>query len=120
MQLKISNNQLYSNLITNITRYKVPEYNQDTGEITYVDDKVKYKDNDNTEYALYEQSDYTNYDKFLLDYFSAINSEIYDLLVFKEVKKNIDISKAVCTYINSNGKIGIAIGTQDAFFSNGA
>ena len=47
---------------------------------------------------------------------------IYDLLIFKEVQKNIDISKAVCKYLTEDGGSirGLAIGTQDAFFRNGA
>lgn len=124
MQLKISNNQLYSNLITNVTRYNVPKYDED-GKISYNDKgEVIYTGNDEIEYSKYLESNYTNYDKFLLDYFNNVvkNGMIYDLLIFKEVQKNIDISKAVCKYLTEDGGSirGLAIGTQDAFFRNGA
>ena len=124
MQLKISNNQLYSNLITNVTRYNIPKYDED-GKISYNDKgEVIYTGNDEIEYSKYLESNYTNYDKFLLDYFNNVvkNGMIYDLLIFKEVQKNIDISKAVCKYLTEDGGSirGLAIGTQDAFFRNGA
>jgi hypothetical protein len=90
MQLKISNNQLYSNLVSNITRYDVPKYDDDGNIVYNGEGKVIYVGNDDTEYNLFiseEYSHYDNYDKFLLDYFNDVvkNNEIYDLLKFRYV-----------------------------------
>ena len=53
MQLKISNNQLYSNLVSNVTRYDIPKYDAN-GNISYNEEgKVIYNGNDDTEYNLF-------------------------------------------------------------------
>lgn len=154
MQLKVSNNQLYSNLVSNVTRYDIPSYateadeenNIAIGDLIYnTDGEVAYKGNDTVEYNSFLKSSYENYDKYLLDAFSGKadiiigesvdestgetvytkirvnNNLIYDLLTFTVVQKNIDISKAACQYLNteSNTTVGFAVGTQDAFFTNG-
>ena len=154
MQLKVANNQLYSNLVSNVTRYDVPQYaiaaDEENGiaigDLSYnTEGKVLYKGNDAIEYNSFLKSTYENYDKFLLDAFSGKadiiigehideasgkviydkirvnNNLIYDLLTFTVVQKNIDISKAACQYLTtqSNTTVGLAIGTQDAFFTNG-
>ena len=154
MQLKISNNQLYSNLVSNVTRYDIPLYATEVdeengiaiGDLSYnAKGEVIYKGNDTVEYNSFLKSSYENYDKYLLDAFSGKadiiigesvddetgeivynkikvnNNLIYDLLTFTVVQKNIDISKAACQYLTteSNTTVGLAIGTQDAFFTNG-
>lgn len=154
MQLKVANNQLYSNLVSNVTRYNVPMYatvndpdnNISIGDLSYnAENKVIYKGNDTIEYNSFLKSSYENYDKYLLDAFSGkvdiiigehLNEEtgemvddkirinnnlIYDLLTFTIVQKNIDISKAACQYLTTkaNTTVGLAIGTQDAFLTNG-
>jgi hypothetical protein len=44
----------------------------------------------------------------------------YDALEFDYVQKDIDVTKAIATYIPDDGSsFGMAVGSQDAFFSNG-
>jgi hypothetical protein len=80
MQLKVANNQLYSNLVSNVTRYNVPMYatandpdnNISIGDLSYnAENKVIYKGNDTIEYNSFLKSSYENYDKYLLDAFSG-------------------------------------------------
>ena len=102
VQFKITNIQNYSGLIRNITRYKL------------------YKDGPSDE-ALYqkfisaENTTYDNYDAFLQNELK----DAYDDLVFDKVQKDIDLSNIVCGYFTPKDKVGVAIGTQDTFFSNG-
>ena len=109
IQFKIKNIQDYGNLIKNITRYKYQKEN-DT-----ISDEAFYK-------AFGEQTTYNNYDAFLQAYLpvwsqtSDIQLE-YDDLLFSHVEKIISLDKAVCKYLYGN--IGLCLGPQDAFFSNG-
>ena len=99
IQFKIRNVQNYSNLITNITRYE----------------------GDDAWYAAFlNQDKYTNYDAYLQ---ATLDPDVYDNLVFVRVQKNINLSNIVCGFysLDENANVtGACIGTQDAFFSNGA
>jgi hypothetical protein len=98
MQLKIKNIQRYGTLITNITRYK----------------------NDGDYYdAFVAQSDYTNYDAFLQ---ATLDAETYDSLEFDKVEKMIDMKNIVGGLYKietEKSVVGVCIGTEDTFFSNG-
>ena len=100
MMFKIRNIQNYSDLITNVTRYKINNA---------VDD-VYYEE--------YEKSDFTNYDAFLQ---WKLGSE-YDNIEFNYVQKLINLNNAVCKYCNGSGQsiLGWAFGSQDAFFKDGS
>ena len=116
-QFKIRNVQDYSNLIHNVTRY------QNDGEYF----NLFY----DTEHSSYK-TDYTNYDAFLANYFktnhvSFIDSNgvqrdmEYDDLVFDHVEKQINLNAVACGFYSGNNQsvVGICLGPQDAFFSNG-
>jgi hypothetical protein len=98
IQFKISNIQNYNNLIRNITRYKndTDWYNR------FLVDSAAGK--------------FDNYDAWLQ---ANLDPETYDKLEFQAVQKNIDLSNIACGYYTPNNNVGIAIGTQDTFFSNG-
>ena len=96
IQFKISNIQNYNNLIRNVTRYK----NDSEWYTQFLNDK-----------------DYDNYDAWLQ---ANLNPEVYDALEFETVQKNIDLSNIACGYLTPSNNVGIAIGTQDTFFSNGS
>lgn len=100
MMFKIRNVQNYSDLITNVTRYKI------NGAV------------DDAYYEEYEQSDFTNYDAFLQWKLGSA----YDNIEFNYVQKLINLSNAVCKYCNGSGQsvLGWAFGSQDAFFKDGS
>lgn len=102
VQFKITNIQNYNNLIKNITRYKFADGSTD---------EELYQEFINPEL----NNKYDNYDAFLQDKLK----EAYDSLIFDKVQRNIDLTNIVCGYFTPNNKVGIAIGTQDTFFSNG-
>ena len=104
MQFKVRNIQDYSPLIRNVTRYK---------------------GDDNYYTAFKAQTEYSNYDSFLA-YWLPLQTDAegnplsYDKLEFDYVQKDIDISKAIATYVpNDTDTFGMCVGSQDAFFSNG-
>lgn len=104
LQFKVRNIQDYSPLIHNITRYK----------------------NDDTYFKAFEaQTEYTNYDSFLAHWLPTQTDDkgnplSYDALEFDYVQKNINMGKAIATYVpNDIDTKGLCIGPQDAFFSNG-
>ena len=115
---KIRNVQDYSNLIRNITRY--------------VDDDALYAQFYNAETATY-LTEYTNYDSFLNwffknNYYPYIDPDTkveramtYDDLEFNYIDKLINLSNVACGYYSGDTKsaIGLCLGPQDAFFSNG-
>lgn len=112
-QFRVRNVQNYSNLIHNITRYK----NDSVYFNEFYDEQTGYKTN------------YTNYDAFLANYFKEheiIMSDghrmEYDDLDFDKVEKKINFSAVACGLYSKTGAssaIGLCIGPQDAFFSNG-
>lgn len=102
VQFKITNIQNYNNLIRNITRYKFKDKTSD---------EALYQEFINPEL----NTSYDNYDAFLQDKLK----ERYDDLVFDKVQRDINLANIVCGYFTPNNKIGMAIGTQDTFFSNG-
>ena len=115
---KIRNVQDYSNLIRNITRY--------------VDDDALYAQFYNAETATY-LTEYTNYDSFLNwffknNYYPYVDPDTkeeramtYDDLEFNYIDKLINLSNVACGYYSGDTKsaIGLCLGPQDAFFSNG-
>lgn len=101
MQLKIKNIQRYGTLITNVTRYE----------------------GDDVEGGWYDQflnqTEYNNYDAFLQ---ATLDAETYDNLVFRQVEKMIDMNNIVgglYTKESEKSVVGVCIGTEDTFFSNG-
>lgn len=117
-QFRIRNVQDYSTLIRNVTRYK--------------DDAAYYAAFYDEETNTYK-TDYTNYDSFLKDYFythhiaytdpttGEIRDFEYDDLEFNYVSKQINLNNIACGYYSgdSTSVVGLALGPQDAFFSNG-
>lgn len=115
---KIRNVQDYSALIRNITRYK--------------NDAELYKKFYDVNTATYLTS-YTNYDSFLAWYLKNYEHLIddpktggkrqmtYDDLEFDYIDKLINLSNVACGYFSGNTKsaVGLCLGPQDAFFSNG-
>ena len=104
MQFKVRNIQDYSPLIHNVTRYKGDE---------------------NYYIAFKAQNQYSNYDSFLA-YWLPLQTDAegnplsYDDLEFDYVQKDIDVSKAIASYVpNDTDTFGMCVGSQDAFFSNG-
>ena len=110
MEFKISNIQRYSNLITNITRYKYKKNSEDTN---YTSDDEWYQ-------AFLAQDKYTNYDDYLQ---KTLDADIYDSLEFSSLQKNIDLKNVICGFYTglqeNNDIVGICVGTQDTFFTNG-
>ena len=123
MQFKIRNIQNYSNLIRNITRY-----NNDTELFNKFYEDGVYK------------TKYTNYDSFLTWYLREENPKSehpitildegateprlleYDDLVYSHIQKQIDLNNAFCSYYtqkSSSEVVGLCLGPQDMFFSNG-
>ena len=102
-QFKMKNIQDYGNLVKNITRYK------DDGDLFNKD----FKDPTKNIWG------HTNYDAFLHDYLSP---EAYEALEFDFVYKELNFDNIVCGYYTptANGAVGLCLGPQDAFFSNGA
>ena len=100
LMFKIRNIQDYTDLITNVTRYKF-------------NDKP-----DNDLYEEYKNSNFDNYDLFLQNKLGGD----YDKLEFAYVDKLINLSNAVCRYCNGSGQnvLGWAFGPQDAFFKDGS
>lgn len=113
MQLKIKNVQRYGTLITNITRYQVPTVFDDNGDpTTYVSDQSIYD-------AFNAQTQYNNYDAYLQ---ATLESKIYDNLKFEKVEKMIDMNNIVgglYTKESEKSIVGVCVGTEDTFFSNG-
>ena len=115
---KIRNVQDYSNLIRNVTRY--------------VNDDELYAMFYDSETATY-LTDYTNYDSFLAWFFKnnyypfedpdtkEERAMTYDDLEFNYIDKLINLSNVACGYYSGDTKsaIGLCLGPQDAFFSNG-
>lgn len=110
IEFKISNIQKYSNLITNITRYKYKKNPEDTN---YTTDDEWYQN-------FLAQDKYTNYDDYLQ---KTLDADIYDKLEFSSLQKNIDLKNVVCGFYTgtqeNNDIVGICVGTQDTFFTNG-
>lgn len=123
LQFKIRNIQNYSNLIHNITRYNQDEdlFNQFYADGHYL-------------------TPYTNYDSFLAWYLREENSKSdnpmtildegateprlleYDDLVYSHIQKQIDLHNAFCSYYTQRSAsevVGLCLGPQDMFFSNG-
>ena len=116
---KIRNIQNYTDLVTNITRYNVPTYDDNhnlvynsQGDLVYDVDTKYYE-----AFTAETQKEFTNYDFFLQAQLGAD----YDLLQFREVEKRLNLNNAICTYCSgSNDNVtGLAIGPQDAFFKDG-
>ena len=107
-QFKIRNVQDYSNLIRNVTRYK----NDDALFAMFYDGNTY-------------QTSFTNYDAFLADYFknggTSGDYHEYDDLVFDHVEKQINLNAVACGFFSGDNSsaIGVCLGPQDAFFSNG-
>ena len=110
IEFKVSNIQKYSNLITNITRYKYKKNPEDT---YYTMDDEWYQN-------FLVQDKYTNYDDYLQ---KTLDANIYDSLEFSSLQKNIDLKNVICGFYTGtqekNDIVGICIGTQDTFFTNG-
>lgn len=127
IQFKVRNIQNYSNLIHNITRY-----NNDAALFAqfYDEDTQTYK------------TKYTNYDSFLAWYLREVNTDPtnpnpmtivdegateprlleYDDLVYSHIQKQIELNNAFCSYYTQRSAteiIGLCLGPQDMFFSNG-
>lgn len=113
---KIRNVQDYSTLIRTITRYK---NDTDLYNAFYDSEKGSYKTN------------YTNYDAFLAWYLknnyvpfidgAETRAMTYDDLVFSNISKQINLDNVACGYYSgtSASTVGLCLGPQDAFFSNG-
>ena len=101
-QFKVRNVQDYTPLIHNITRY--------VGDSNYYN-----------AFKAETQTTYSNYDSFLTWYLPQLDPPVaYDKLEFEYVQKEINVAKAIATYIPSESDTkGLCIGSQDAFFSNG-
>ena len=98
IQFRISNIQNYNNLIRNVTRYK----NDTSWYDRFLVDMAAGK--------------YDNYDAWLQ---ANLDPETYDKLEFDKVQKNIDLTNIAFGYYTPSDNVGIAVGTQDTFFSNG-
>ena len=125
-QFKIRNVQDYSSLIHNVTRYK----NDGDGAGEYGLYSKFYDSATNT-----YKTKYSNYDSFLTDYLknnyvaytytkdsvSYTRALTYDDLEFDHIEKQINLSAVACGYYSgsSSAPVGICLGPQDAFFSNG-
>ena len=112
LAFKVRNIQNYSNLITNVTRYNIPTAFDETGKVTsYTSDSDVYK-------AFTEQALYDNYDAYLQ---ATLEPNVYDNLQFREVQKNVNLSNAVFGFFSgeNNNAVGVCVGSQDTFFSNG-
>ena len=99
LAFKVRNIQNYANLITNITRYK----------------------NDENWYKAFtdpSQKQHSNYDAYLQ---ATLTPSEYENLEFDKVQKNINLKNAVCGFYSGDDKsaVGICVGSQDTFFSNG-
>ena len=118
LMFKIRNVQDYSTLIHNITRYK--------------NDSALYDAFYDEELGSYKTS-YTNYDSFLawylkenyIDYEDSTTGThralTYDDLEFDYIQKQINLSNVACGYYSgdTSSAVGLCLGPQDAFFSNG-
>lgn len=124
VQLKLTNIQNYTNLITNVTRYKYKDP-EAIGE-----NSSEFKDTDwYNAFIDKNQTQYDNYDAFLqanLSKTSWLDSNgndlnpkkvKYDDLLFDYIQKNINTKNLVMSLYT--GSTGICIGTQDTFFTNG-
>ena len=98
LRLKIRNIQNYNKLITNITRYN--------GDANWYQ-------------GFLEQNKYTNYDAYLQ---ATLTPDEYEALEFSNVQKNINLDNLACGFYtgSSASAIGVCVGPQDAFFSNGS
>lgn len=106
-QFKVRNIQDYSNLIKNTTRYK--------GDAKFYE-------------AFLAQTVYSNYDAFLqywLPIYPLVDENEtrmeYDNLEFNFVQKDVSLAKAACKFVSGDdaAPIGLCLGANDAFFSNG-
>ena len=118
LMFKIRNVQDYSTLIHNITRYKNDSALYDA-----------FYDEENGAY----KTGYTNYDSFLawylkenyIDYEDSATGThralTYDDLDFDYIQKQINLSNVACGYYSgdTSSAVGLCLGPQDAFFSNG-
>ena len=118
IMFKIRNVQDFSKLLYNITRYKNDEA---LFREFYDEEKEEYK------------TTYTNYDTFLAWYLKThdvpgvdkdnkpIEKMTYDDLIYAGIDKKINLNNVVCGYYSGNSKnaVGLCLGPQDAFFSNG-
>ena len=113
MQLKIRNVQRYGNLISNVTRYEIPGgFNENDEPIDFTPDTSVYE-------AFGAQDKYDNYDAYLQ---ATLEPAIYDNLKFARVEKLIDMKNVVGGFYSKNSEksiVGVCVGTEDAFFSNG-
>ena len=110
IQFKVSNIQKYQNLITNITRYNYIPYNS-------VDNKP-IKDDLLFQAYLANKSQYINYDAYLQ---KELKPSEYETLTYRELQKDINLDATAIQFFTpkGNGAIGIGVGPQDVFFSNG-
>lgn len=110
---KVRNIQNYANLITNITRYNIPVLDSDGKVTSYIKDDDKYNA------FLNNKDGFTNYDAYLQA--TLEDPRVYDNLQFNTVQKNINLKNVVCGFYSgtNNSAVGMCVGTQDAFFSNG-
>lgn len=124
VQLRLTNIQNYTNLITNITRYKYKD------PLAAGENDPEFKDTDwYKAFIASNQTQYNNYDAFLQANLSKetwLDSEgnnlnpknvKYDDLLFDYIQKNINTKNLVMSLYT--GSVGICIGTQDTFFTNG-
>ncbi len=114
MQVKVSNVQRYGTLITNITRYNVP-----TGEVDSQGEPIYVSDEEEIYPDFLDQTDYTNYDAYLQ---ATLDADTYDGLQFRKVEKMIDMNNIVGGFYAKEGEksiVGVCLGTEDTFFSNG-
>ena len=108
-QFKVFNVQDYSNLIKNITRYqKDDDKDSELGSWWEA-----FQDPQKNIWG------HQNYDAFLKDF---LPPEIYAKLEIDYVYKQMNLNNIVCKYFSplSSGAKGLAIGAQDAFFSDGS
>ena len=115
LAFKIRNIQNYSNLITNVTRYNIPVTFDATGKPnSYRQDTEEYE----VKFKAPDQKTYTNYDAFLQ---ATLEPNIYDNLQFREVQKLINLDNLAFGFYSGSGAntVGVCVGPQDAFFSNG-
>lgn len=107
IQCKIKNVQKYNNLITNVTRYNFKE-----GDTIIGNDEECYAD-------FLAQDVYDNYDAFLQ---ATLTPEKYEQLDYAKVQKNINLNNVAIGFYDNNGEnnvVGVCVGPQDTFFSNG-
>ena len=107
IQCKIKNVQKYNNLITNVTRYNFKD-----GDTILGTDEECYKD-------FLAQDVYDNYDAYLQ---ATLTPEKYEQLDYSKVQKNINLSNVAIGFYDNNGEnnvVGVCVGPQDTFFSNG-